>query len=63
MSNRELVIDLVNRLPEDAPLGDIIEQLRFVAGVQEGLDEANRGEGTPLEEVEKLIHEWTTPSS
>jgi predicted transcriptional regulator len=63
MSNRELVIDLVNKLPEDTPLESIIEKIAFVAGVQEGLDQADRGEGYSLEEIRKMIEEWNTPSS
>jgi hypothetical protein len=32
MSNRELVMDLVAKLPEDASMEDIMEKIAFVAG-------------------------------
>jgi predicted transcriptional regulator len=63
MSNRELVIDLVRKLPEDAPLEDIIEKIAFIAGVREGLAEADRGEVISLAELQDLIKSWDTESS
>jgi len=63
MSNRELVLDVLNQLPADTSIEDIIERIAFVAGVREGLAEADRGEGIPLEEVEKLIEKWAAESS
>jgi predicted transcriptional regulator len=63
MSNRELVIDLVQRFPEDTPLLDIAHEIEFIAGVKEALAEADRGEGTPAEQVQALIDSWATPSS
>jgi predicted transcriptional regulator len=63
MSNRELVIDLINKLPADMPLQDMAREIEFVAGVKEALAESDRGEGVPLEEVEKLIEQWAAASS
>ena len=58
MSNREIVIDLVQKLPEDTSLLDIAKEIEFVAGVREGFEQLERGEGTPAEEVRKLIPSW-----
>ncbi len=63
MSNRELVIDLVNKLPADTPLEEIVRKIEFVAGVKQGLAEAKRREGISAEEVRELIKEWTSKSS
>ncbi len=63
MSNRELVIELINKLPEDTPLAEMAREIEFVAGIREGLAEADRGEGTPAEEVKRLVAEWATGSS
>jgi predicted transcriptional regulator len=64
MSTRELVLDVMNQLPENAPIEDeeVLERIAFVAGVQEAIAEADRGEGIPLEEVEKLIEKWAAKS-
>ena len=63
MSNRELVIDLVNKLPADMPLEDIAREIEFIAGVKQGLAEAERGEGISAEEALLLVKEWTSKSS
>ena len=58
MSNKELVADLVQRLPDDASLLEIAREIEFVAGVREGFAQLDRGEGVPLEEVEKQLPSW-----
>ena len=63
MSNRELVIDLVNKLPADTPLEDIVREIEFVAGIKQGLAEARRREGISIEEARELVKEWTSESS
>jgi predicted transcriptional regulator len=63
MSNRELVIDLVRKLPEDMPLENIAREIEFVAGVKEAIAQADRGEVLPIEDVEKLIKQWAAESS
>ena len=63
MSNRELVIDLLNKMPEDAPLEEIIERIAFVAGVKEGIAQSERGEGVSIDEARKLLREWASESS
>jgi hypothetical protein len=63
MSNRELVIDLLNKLPENMPLEDIAEEIRFVAGVNEAIAQADRGEVVSVEEARRLVRIWTSKSS
>ena len=63
MSTRELVIDLVTKPPEDASMDDILEKIAFVAGVNHAIEQADRGEGISLEELEKRIEQWRTESS
>jgi len=60
MSNKELVADLLTRLPPDVSLQQIAREIDFVAGVREGLAQLDRGEGVPIEQVENLIASWTT---
>jgi hypothetical protein len=63
MSNRELVIDLLSKLPEDAPLEQIIEKIEFMAGVTRGREQAKRREGVSGEEAKRLLKEWISKSS
>ena len=60
MSNKEVVSDLLARLPQDVSLQQIAREIEFIAGVREGLDQLDRGEGVPIEQVEKMIESWTT---
>ncbi len=60
MTNRELVIDVVRRLPEDIPLHEIAREIEFVAAVQESFEQLDRGEGVPIEEMQKVLPSWVT---
>lgn len=60
MSNKEVVSDLLTRLPDDVSLQQIAREVEFVAGVREGLAQLDRAEGMEIEKVEKLIESWTT---
>jgi hypothetical protein len=58
MSNKQIVADLMEKLPNDASLTDIAREIEFIAGVREGFAQLDRGEGVPLEEVEKQLPSW-----
>lgn len=60
MSNKELVSDLLARLPDDVSLRQIAREVEFVAGVREGLAQLERGEGIEIDQVEALVASWTT---
>jgi len=59
MTDKQLVMDMLARLPEGASLEEIVTKIRFIAGVQEGLGQLDCGEGVPVETVEKMIAAWT----
>ena len=59
MSAKQIVHDLLDKLPEDASLYDIAREIEFVAGVREGFAQLDRGEGVPLDEIERLLPTWT----
>jgi predicted transcriptional regulator len=58
MSNRDIAIDLIKNLPEDVPLKDIAREIDFIAGVREGFEQMERGEGLPAEDVRELVPSW-----
>ncbi len=58
VSNKELVADLIGRLPDDASLLDIAREIEFVAGVREGFAQLDRGEARTLEDVAKELPSW-----
>ena len=55
MSDKELALDSIQRLPPDAKLDAIAERLDFLAALRKGLDEIDRGETVPHEEVKTAI--------
>jgi hypothetical protein len=54
MSNREIVLDLVNRLPEEASLHEI----EFIASINEGFAEIQSGHGIPIQDLRNLMQTW-----
>jgi predicted transcriptional regulator len=58
MSNREIVTDIIERMPEDASLYEIAMRIEFVAAIREGLADLERGDVVPLEQVERELPEW-----
>ncbi len=60
MSNREIVIDLVKRLPENTPLQDIAREIELIAGIRQAREEADRGEGVSPEQAKALVDSWVS---
>ena len=60
MSNRELVIDLVKRLPEDAPLQDIAREIELIAGIRAAREEAARDEGVFPDQAKQFVDSWAS---
>jgi predicted transcriptional regulator len=58
MSNKQIVQDLLERVPDNASLHDIAREIEFVAAIRQGLEELDRGEGVPIEEVERELPSW-----
>ena len=55
MRNREIVIDLLSKLPEDASLEEIAREIELLAGIKTAREQARRGEGIPAEDARKLV--------
>lgn len=58
MSNRQIAIDLIEKLPEDMSLRDMAREIEFIAGVREGFEQLDRGEGIPIEKVREMMPSW-----
>jgi hypothetical protein len=63
MSNRDLVIEIVQQLPPDTPLAEIAREIELRAGIEAARAQARRGEGQPVAEVRKLVDAWASTSS
>ncbi|MSR64356.1 MAG: hypothetical protein EXS18_01070 [Verrucomicrobiae bacterium] len=60
MSNKEVVIEAVRKLPEDATLQQISEEIAILAAIRKGEEAADEGRVIPHEEVKKKLASWTS---
>jgi len=58
MSEKQLALNSIERLPEDASLDDIAERMEFLVALRKGLDQIERGETIPHEEVKRQLAAW-----
>jgi predicted transcriptional regulator len=58
MSDKQLVLDSIGRLPEDASLDAIAERVEFLAAVRKGLGQIERGQTIPHDEVKRQLATW-----
>jgi len=49
------MIEAIRELPEHASVDDAIERLVFLAKIEEGLAQLDRGEGIPHNEVKRRL--------
>ena len=48
---RDRMVEAIRELPADATVDDAIERLVFLAKIEEGLAQLDRGEGIPHDEL------------
>ncbi len=57
---KEQVLKLVQSLPDDVTVDDVMEELYFKLQVDAGLKELDEGKGIPHEVVEQKMEKWLT---
>lgn len=62
MSSKDLAIDVIRKLPEEASLIEIARELEFVAGIREGANELDRGEFVTADEMKSRVVQRTRPT-
>lgn len=60
MTEKEIALETIRSLPDDCSLEEIAERIEFMAAVQKGLDQLDRGEGIPHDEVKRQLASWLT---
>ena len=58
MSDKQLVLDSIERLPEDVNLEVIAERVEFLSAIRKGLDQIERGQTIPHAEVKRQLASW-----
>jgi len=57
---KDQVIRIIQSLPDDITLDDVMAELYFKLRVDAGLKELDEGKGIPHEEVERRMSRWLT---
>jgi predicted transcriptional regulator len=61
MSDRQLILEAVQQMPESASVAEIMDELALLATVKERLARVEQGaQGVPHEEVVKMLDQWIT---
>ena len=60
MTEKDIVLETIRALPDDCSIEEIAERVEFMAAVQKGIDQLDRGEGVPHDEVKKQLASWLT---
>ena len=60
MTDKQAVLDALQRLPEGASLDEIAQELRLMAAVRRGRDDVSAGRTKTHEEVEKMVESWAS---
>lgn len=58
MTNKQAVIEIIQRLPEEATVDDIMAELFFRRKVDAGLRQLDAGEGLDHDEAKKRLNKW-----
>lgn len=60
MTDKQAVIDALQRLPEDATLEEISEELRIMASIRRGRADIAAGRTKTQQDAERLLESWAT---
>lgn len=60
MSDKQIVIDALRKLPEDAKLDDIMANLELLARIREGHADADAGRVIPHDQIKRELRSWIT---
>jgi len=52
---RDRMVEAIRELPADASVDDAIERLVFLAKIEEGLEQLDKGQGIPHDEVKRRL--------
>jgi predicted transcriptional regulator len=60
MSNKEMVMDALRKMPEEVSMEQIIEELNILAAIRRGERAADEGRVVPHEHVKQRSAQWTS---
>jgi predicted transcriptional regulator len=60
MTDKQAVMDAIQRLPDNSSLQEIAEELRIMAAIRRGRDDVAAGRTKTHAEAERLLQSWAT---
>ncbi len=60
MTDKQAVMDALQRLPENASLDDIAEELRIMAAIRKGREDVAAGRTKTHQQAEQLMESWAS---
>ena len=58
LSSKEIIKDLLLRLPDEISLHQVAREIEFIAAVRQGIAELDRGENLSIEQIEEELPTW-----
>jgi hypothetical protein len=58
MSDRELVLETIQEMPETVSLREIVDELQIMAVTRERMEKNPKGEGVSAEELLRQVSSW-----
>lgn len=58
MTTKDMVIQAVKDLPDDARIEDAMEKLLFIAKIERGILQADAGQTIPHDELKQRVSKW-----
>ena len=58
MSDKQLALDSIKRLPDNVTLETIAERTEFLRAIRKGVDQIERGQAVPHDEVKQHLARW-----
>jgi predicted transcriptional regulator len=55
---KQRVLEMIEALPDESTVDDILEELHFRLQVDKGLEELDSGKGIPHEQVRSTLSRW-----
>ena len=58
MTTKEKVISSINKLPDNVSIDDILDQIILVEKIEKGIDQSDRNQIVPDEELDQRLGKW-----
>ncbi len=60
MTDKQAVLDAINRLPENASLDEIAGELKVMAAIRRGREDISNGRSKTHVEAEQMLESWAS---